>query len=611
MRCFLCWITFLLVFDLQGQKSFGGMPPSFAQAEKNLSQIPGIRLNPIEKQNTAMPTSISIPRWADISVVNSGRRQALKNGAWIWQTSIEVPESHGLVVMFDQFYLAPGSQLFFYSEDKKTILGAYTQYSNPDGGPFLLGILPASKGIIELVEPNEVKGQSQLEIFRVDGILNNDTESCHIGVACSEELKQSREGIARVMMVLKEGMGFCSGSLINNTAQDGKQLILTSFHCQDGFTPLYHLWKFEFDYFDPVCGSNVKLNAPSTSVLGANFLAGGRSSDFLLLEITQPIPSETQVVYNGWNRNPEPPSSSVIFHHPKGDLKKITTSTIPATVFNNQIQWNNRYVENGDTFTVVTPPNHHFRVNYNLGFIETGSSGAPLFNSNGEILGQLHGGNQMCNNGIVFFGRLFNSWNGNGTKETRLSDWLDPIQSGVTTLSSFTSVSKDTLKLEGTVKNELGTPIVNAIFLLYQNGVILTETGTDATGHFSLDGLSPGTYELSIIKPDRGNNGVSTMDLIDVQKHVIQTKPFNSIIKLIAADVNKSGSVTTQDLIKIRRVILGMDCCFTNEENEWLFFRQNELIENKLSITLTESRRDYNLIGIKIGDVNNSALTGN
>jgi len=612
MRVLFFAVLMIFFHASYGQKTYGGVPASFLfKGEKRNESIPGLSFSPIQKINNEMPESISIPYEVSQNLTSLGRRQKLVNGEWIWQTSFEIPNAEGMVLMFKKLNLAPGARLFFYPEDRSTVLGSYTLESNPDGEAFITGIIPGQKGILELVEPAENRGQSILEIFRVDGIISSSIESCHVGVACSEELKHARNGIVRVMMVLKEGMGFCTGSLVNNTAEDARKLVLTSFHCQDGYTPLYNLWKFEFNYFDPVCGSNLVANAKPTTVIGANYLAGRRESDFLLLEIPKEIPKEAGIVFNGWNRLPEPPSSSLIFHHPKGDLKKITTSNIPASVFNNQIQWNNQYVENGDTFNVVTPANHHFRVNYNSGFIETGSSGAPLFNAKGEILGQLHGGSQMCNNGIVYFGRLFNSWEGGGTPQTRLKDWLDPLNTKVSMISLLTEISSDTLVFAGNIKNEKETPIPNALITMFLNGNEVESQLTNASGNFSFAGLAPGSYELSIIKPDQGNNGVSTMDLIDVQKHVIQTKPFDSNLKLAAADANKSGSVTTLDMIKIRRVILGMDCCFSNQENEWLFFRQNGLIENKYPITFSQSIFDFQMTGIKIGDVNNSASTGN
>lgn len=608
MRVLLFFFLILSTISVKGQKTFGGVPASFYL--KSESVIPGLSFSPILKMNKVMPESISIPYEVQSQSINLGRRQKLPSGEWLWQTYFEIPEAAGIVLMFKKLKLAPGAKLFFYSEDRAIVLGAYTSESNPEGGAFLTGILPRTKGYLELVEPAETKGQSILEIFRVDGMISSRIEDCHVGVACSEELKSEREGIVRVMMVLKEGMGFCTGSLVNNTAQDKKNLILTSFHCQDGYTPIYDLWKFEFDFYDPICGSNILENAKSTTIIGATFLAGRRESDFLLLEIQKEIPKETGVAYIGWNRLPNPPSTSVIFHHPQGDLTKITTSSIPATVFNNQIIWNNTYVENGDTVKVITPSNHHYRVNYNKGFIETGSSGAPLLNEKGEILGQLHGGSQMCDNGIVFFGRLFNSWEGGGTPETRLKDWLDPLNTEQSSLSLLSDFQENNLSFSGNLKNEKNAPIPNAEISLLLNGELLATQFSDASGNFSYSGLEVGMYEIQISKNDIGNNGVSTMDLIEIQKHIIQTILLSSPIKIAAADVNNSGSVSVQDVIKIRRVILNMDNEFNNT-SEWLFFHQNLPIKPTFPINLSQTITNFEIIGIKLGDVNNTALTGN
>ena len=75
-------------------------------------------------------------------------------------------------------------------------------------------------------------------------------------------------------MVFQQGMGWCSGSLINNTRNDGTPYYLTAFHCQHGYTPYYHLWRFDFNYeavgcdnppsipsFQPMIGAGIQSNA--------------------------------------------------------------------------------------------------------------------------------------------------------------------------------------------------------------------------------------------------------------------------------------------------------------------------------------------------------------
>ncbi|MBS1591613.1 MAG: T9SS type A sorting domain-containing protein [Bacteroidetes bacterium] len=73
------------------------------------------------------------------------------------------------------------------------------------------------------------------------------------------------------------------------------------------------------------------------------------------------------------------------------------------------------------------------------GTVEPGSSGGPLYNSNHQIIGQIHGGNpsNICtSNDSAFSGRFDVSWTGGGTNSTRLSNWLDPGNTGATTTNT-------------------------------------------------------------------------------------------------------------------------------------------------------------------------------
>jgi lysyl endopeptidase len=83
-------------------------------------------------------------------------------------------------------------------------------------------------------------------------------------------------------------------------------------------------------------------------------------------------------------------------------------------------------------------------VNWNSGITEGGSSGSPLFDQNHRIVGQLGGGPSSCTATAACrqdaYGRFDNSWTGGGTNATRLSNWLDPSNSGAITTNT-TNVS--------------------------------------------------------------------------------------------------------------------------------------------------------------------------
>jgi len=76
----------------------------------------------------------------------------------------------------------------------------------------------------------------------------------------------------------------------------------------------------------------------------------------------------------------------------------------------------------------------YWRINWEDGSTEGGSSGSPVFDDNQRIIGQLRGGYAACSNDENdWYGRLSRSWTGGGTADTRLSDWLTNDTSVMTT----------------------------------------------------------------------------------------------------------------------------------------------------------------------------------
>jgi hypothetical protein len=116
-------------------------------------------------------------------------------------------------------------------------------------------------------------------------------------------------------------------------------------------------------------------------------------TDLLLLEIVEPIPKEYNAYLSGFNAEEILKSRYVYgIHHPSGDIKKFSKSSIPLSSFNYQ-----------------DSSNSHWKVNkWENGTTEPGSSGSALFNDNEEIIGQLTGGSASCYNkdGFDIYGKL-------------------------------------------------------------------------------------------------------------------------------------------------------------------------------------------------------------
>ena len=140
---------------------------------------------------------------------------------------------------------------------------------------------------------------------------------------------------------------------------------------------------------------------------------------------SQPNPA-WKVTYAGWDRSGAEATTAVAIHHPATDEKRISFEFQPTTTTD--------YLG-----TSVPGAGTHVRVeDWDIGTTEPGSSGSPLFDQDHRVIGQLHGGYAACGNDDAdWYGRFSVSWNGGGSPSTRLSDWLDPIGSGATTVDTL------------------------------------------------------------------------------------------------------------------------------------------------------------------------------
>jgi hypothetical protein len=112
-------------------------------------------------------------------------------------------------------------------------------------------------------------------------------------------------------------------------------------------------------------------------------------------------------------------------------------------------------------------------------------------------------------------------------------------------------------------------------------------------------------------------NGVSTFDLVTITKHILGVEALDSPYKLLAADVNNSQSITTSDLIQIRKLILNIDDEFS-QSSSWIFFSKDHSFENPADpwsgempavININNLQEDMltgDFMAVKKGDVNGS-----
>ncbi|MBK7233395.1 MAG: hypothetical protein IPH93_14325 [Saprospiraceae bacterium] len=125
-------------------------------------------------------------------------------------------------------------------------------------------------------------------------------------------------------------------------------------------------------------------------------------------------------------------------------------------------------------------------------------------------------------------------------------------------------------------------------------------------------------YTLTASKDDDVLNGVSTADIIAIQKHILGIQSLENPYKYIAADVNNSRNITARDISDLRKLILGITEKFPVGKS-WVFVNSDQKFNDPTSpwpyddaMVLNgfeNDQTDRNFIAVKLGDVNNSAAT--
>lgn len=610
----LLWLLLVIPFAGYSQLSLQGVPLGLqagmaAQLPKAVTKsFTGLDMAKVIREDNAMTETVrfAAPLSVQIDPASDGTWTTLANGEKVWQLQISVNDALGIFVVFKNFKLPEGARLFGYDPQSKETLGAYSSRNNKLHGEFMLGMIEGKTLILEYKQPaNITNTNSPFQIEKLFVAYNTDhiqpsgypfktydgfgdAMSCNININCpqGDAWQNHKRGIVRMLRVFDEGIGWCTGSLINNTNQDGKPYLLSAYHCIAGFTPRLNLWRFDFNYEFTGCG-NDPVEPIRYSLQGCQYRSGREQSDFLLLELDDVIPQFYNAYFHGWNRDDNHvPTAMTGIHHPRGDVKKISSSDQPITVFNNSIIWSNQ---------VTTPPNHHYRILLTEGTIEDGSSGSPLFNEAGLIAGQLHGGNASCTNGnTTYYGRFSVSWDEGTTPATRLSDWLDPAGTGQMVLGNFEYQSA---QLSGKVSLPNGTGI-ESVRVAVTGASIVDTVLTDGNGNYIVSNLRNNELvTINLQRDGRASNGVSIGDIIDIRDDLLLFESLGPDAR-IAADVNDNGTVTIGDLIDIRDIILLNDPEF--ELGNWKFY------ENNIPVMLNgNTTKDVTVV--KRGDVNFTA----
>lgn len=442
--------------------------------------LDAVRAEDVEREASGEAPRFAVPYPVKITPDDYGTWERLPGGLMLWRLRIVAPGAKSLNLGFGTFRMSPNGRLFLYTGDGKRSIRPFTAEDNRPYDELWTPVLPGADLVVELTLPERELGQLRLVLTSVNqgyrgfGVPDPDKSGgCNMDIACLDglgspwaEWRQVGQASANIST---GGSAFCSGSLLNNTAQDRKMLFMTANHCSinsGNAASLVTYWNYE----NSTCrlpGSGASGGAGDGSFAdfhtGSTFKAAYAGSDFTLVEMTAPANPAFDHYWAGWDRTayvapggpgngdhacgPAAADLCAAIHHPNNDEKRITfiEENTTTTSYNNPaIPGDGSHVHTMWDPTPIYPPSPATTIP--PGVTEPGSSGSPVYNAARRFIGQLHGGPSACGatggNLSDYYGRLSVSWDRAGSTATnRAKDYLDPAATGALTLDGRSNCS--------------------------------------------------------------------------------------------------------------------------------------------------------------------------
>ena len=354
--------------------------------------------------------------WGDWITTASGERA--------WQGELQLEEAGWNTLYFDQYQLSRGDMLLITNEEGE-VRGAFTEANNVASHSLTTAPLYGERLIVYYYPASGERNALPWRLSTITTALLTAVGAelppavgehkgpgspwfIVKGLECAEATVRHPEveRIARseILLVVR-GKFFSSGTLINNSRQDGEALVLTAAHCLNNSYACRGLdyvrqsaeqSVFYFNYFSPT-GDPLINGIEEQTLAGAELVAYNEEHDMCLLRITgvRPdvpqgqcaIPPSYRPYLAGWNAERDFPVPVIGIHHPKASVRRYNRADEKPPL------------ESYDMTSVpVRWVNSHLHIKkWDIGTTAGGSSGSGLFDKNHHLIGALTGGSSFCN----------------------------------------------------------------------------------------------------------------------------------------------------------------------------------------------------------------------
>lgn len=327
---------------------------------------------------------------------NHGAMAAAADGGYVYTSTVSSPGATALRVHFTNFRVPANASVYLYT-DNGQVFGPYTGRGPHGDGEFWSHTVMGDTAHVQLrhkgaVSADDLRGTG----FKVAGVGHvrprwlgfcSGNASCVENANCNNPdpaVNDARDAVAHMQWVSRGYIYICTGGLVADTDSSSQiPYFLSANHCISRGNDARNLETF-FQFQEP-CGTSgncddvidTRNNHPqSLRVLGASIVSTGRATDHTLFELNEDAPLGS--AFLGWNANDVAYANGIdLFRisHPGGAPQAYSEHTVDTSAGVCTSWPRGDRIYSRDVF----------------GATEGGSSGSPVVNSAGEIVGQLSG----------------------------------------------------------------------------------------------------------------------------------------------------------------------------------------------------------------------------
>jgi V8-like Glu-specific endopeptidase len=342
----------------------------------------------------------------------NGMVRSTGDGGFVWTAAAESLKAAALRVHFTNFDLPTNAELYIYNADGEAF-GPYTNRGPNDSGDFWSNTVSGSLAFIQLRVNGQATKLGGFEIADVAHLTprfllpflkdNNGTpdgfsganDFCSFNEPCVEDaschnvgaVNDAKKAVAHMQFVSGAWIYICSGGLVADS-ESGSQIpyFITANHCLSRnkvASSLECFWQFDTSNCGGACYDPVGA-VPRT--LGASVLAANKTSDFTFMQLAENPPSGS--VFLGWSTADVANANNTSLYrisHPSGAPQAYSQHRVDTSAGTCSSWPRGNWIYSKDI----------------VGATEGGSSGSPVVNGSGQLVGQLSGGcgtnvNETC-----------------------------------------------------------------------------------------------------------------------------------------------------------------------------------------------------------------------